>query len=574
MVGGIDNNYIMFIAGVLLTMAIFASKLSSYIGTPILLLFLGIGMLTGPEGLFINIVYNDYGSAFFITNFMLALILLDGGLRTNFSTFRSVATESILLATLGVLITSLITGLAAYMVFDLELVQALLVGAIVGSTDAAAVFSLLMHGDFSLKEKISSTLQIESATNDPMAILLTTVLIAFLSGQSSDGLDIATFFMLQFGLGIILGVLFGLFTRFVIAAISIGSGLYALLVIGLGIAGFSITAALGGSGFLAIFIIGVLVGNQKTRSVTYILQVGEGITWLAQITLFLILGLLVTPSTMVNYAVPAVIVAAVLTLVARPLAVFMCMKPFFRRYSNTELLFISAVGLRGSVPIVLALYPVMSDIENAQLYFNAAFIVVLFSLIVQGATILPMAKLLHVYAPSSSLPLSKSKVGIRLTDDFELYNYQVKSQDLDGVHLRDLTFPRRIQIAALFRDGFMLKARGETRLLSDDIVCIIGKADDERLLNAIFDRGRGNKALKRYKGDIILDGAQKMRDLKGQYGIELTSFEENLALGEFVDYHIGGFAQIGDSVSLINLKLTVVELAGDKIAKVGLEYLT
>lgn len=574
MVGGIDSNYIIFIAGALLTMAIFASKLSSYIGTPILLLFLAIGMLTGEEGLFINIVYNDYGSAFFIANVMLALILLDGGLRTRLNTFRSVATESTLLATLGVAITAFITGGAAFLVFNLGFVESLLVGAIVGSTDAAAVFSLLQNGDYSLKERISSTLQIESATNDPMAILLTIVLIQVLSGHVSGAADITVFFVMQFGLGIILGVVFGLFIRFVIGTINIGSGLYALLTIGLGLVGFSITQALGGSGFLAIFIIGVLVGNQTTRSITYILPVGEGITWLAQISLFLILGLLVTPSNMVHYAMPAVVVALVLTVIARPVAVFLCIRPFFRRYSNYDLLFISMVGLRGSVPIVLAIYPVMYGIENAQLYFNAAFIVVLFSLVVQGVGIMPLAKILKVYAPSTSVPISKSKVGIRLTDDFDLYNYQVKSPDLDGVALRDLTFPRRIQVAAVFREGFMIKAHGDTRLLNDDIVCIIGRTEDERLLNAIFDKGKGNKALVPYDGDIIISGAQKMKEIEEQYDIELTSFEQTMTMGEFMDYHIGGFAQIGDSVSLINLRLRVLGLAGDKITKVGLEYLT
>lgn len=569
-----DMNYVFFIGGALLAMSIFASKLSNFIGTPILLLFLALGMLSGEDGIFIKIIYNDYTSAFFIANLMLAVILLDGGLRTNVSTIKAVASESMLLASVGVIITSFITGLAAYAVFDLSLIQALLIGAIVGSTDAAAVFSLLCNGSLNLKEKISSTLQIESATNDPMAILLTTVLISLLTGESTGVESMIVFFVLQFGLGTILGLIFGLFIRFIVATISLGSGLYALLVVGLGLVGFSITAAVGGSGFLAIFIIGVLVGNLRTRSISYILPVGEGITWLAQISLFLMLGLLVTPSKMVDYLIPSVIVAICLTFVARPMAVFLCIKPFFKKYTNKEILFMSFVGLRGSVPIVLAIYPVMADIDNAQLYFNAAFIVVIFSLLVQGTSLLSVAKLFNVYAPYSSAPINKSKVGIRLSDDYELYNYVVKNDNLDGVRLRDLTFPKKTSIAAIFREGYLLKAHGNTKLLNDDIVCIIGKSEDERLLNSVFDKGKSEKVIDRFLGDIILNGDLKMTEIQDTYKIELTSFEKHLNLSDFMNYHIGGFAQIGDSVSLINIKFYVTELAGDEVKKVGVKFLT
>lgn len=569
----IDINYVFFIGGALLATSIFASKLSSFIGTPILLLFLAIGMLSGEEGIFIKIAYNDYTSAFFIANLMLAVILLDGGMRTNVNTIKSVASESLLLASVGVLVTSLITGLAAYAVFDLSLVQAMLIGAIVGSTDAAAVFSLLSNGTFSLKEKISSTLQIESATNDPMAILLTTVLISILQGEATGILGILSIFILQFGLGTILGIIFGLFIRFILATIDIGSGLYALLAIGLGLVAFSITAALGGSGFLAIFIIGVMIGNLKTRSVSYILPVGEGITWLAQITLFLILGLLVTPSHMIDFLAPSVFVAVCLTFIARPIAVFACIKPFFKRYTNKEILFISLVGLRGSVPIVLAIYPVMSDIDNAQLYFNAAFIVVIFSLFVQGTSILPMAKLFKVYAPSSVAPMSKAKVGIMLSDDYEMYNYVIKNDALDGVKLRDLTFPSKTAIVAIFRAGRLLKARGDTSLLNDDIVSVIGQSEDEKLLNAVFNRKGANKIIDRYTGDIILDGELSMKEIRDVYKVELTSFEEHLSLSEFMNFQIGGFAQIGDHVTLINVEFYVTELSGDKVTKIGLKVL-
>lgn len=325
-----DMNYAFLIVGILLTFAILASKLSSFFGTPLLLLFLSIGMLTGEDGIILHLHYTDYSSAFFIANLMLAVILLDGGLRTSFSMMKNVAAESAVLATVGVILTSGITGLIAYLLLDISLIQALLLGCIVGSTDAAAVFSLLgKDKNISLKSNVSNTLQIESATNDPMAILLTTTMIAFASHKATSFTDALIFFVQQFGFGIVMGVFIGFIARMIVSTLSLGVGLYSILVIGLGLIGFAITSYLGGSGFLAIFIIGMCVGNQKTRQVSYILPVSEGFTWLSQITLFLMLGLLVTPHEMVKFWFPGVVIAVVITLIARPLTVFLCIKPFF-----------------------------------------------------------------------------------------------------------------------------------------------------------------------------------------------------------------------------------------------------
>ena len=566
----IDINYVFFIGGALLTIAVLASRLSSFFGTPILLLFLAIGMLSGEDGIFIKIIYNDYSQAFFISNLMLAIILLDGGLRTNVKMFRFVASESLVLATAGVVVTTLITGLGAYLFFDLSFTKSLLIGAIVGSTDAAAVFSLLGDGGVHLKERVSSALQIESATNDPMAILLTTVLLAFVTGDVNSFSSILLFLVTQFGLGIILGIVFGLFGRFVIASITLSPGLYTLLALGLGLVCFAITSSLNGSGFLAIFIYGMFIGNQNIRQISYILPVGEGLTWLSQITLFLILGLLVTPHQMLPYLLPGVAVAFVLAFIARPLAVLLCIKPFFRKYSNKEILFMSWVGLRGSVPIVLSIYPVMSGADDAQLFFNVAFIVVLFSLSLQGATLVPVAKLFKIYTPSCVSPINKSQVGIMLSDDFEMFSYNVKRPDLDGVKLRNIRFPKRTQIAGIFRDGHMLKASGDTKLLRDDIVSIIGTAHDEMLLNSIFSHAQSLKNPKLYKGDIILSGSMTMLDVQKLYQVELTSFEKSMSLDEFMSYHIGGFAQVGDVLGLINIELIVVEMSGDSVTRIGL----
>ncbi|MCR5083944.1 MAG: potassium/proton antiporter [Succinivibrionaceae bacterium] len=567
----LDVNYVFFIGGLLLAVSVLASKVSSLMGTPLLLLFLAIGMMSGEDGIIIQIDYSDYTSAYLISNLMLALILLDGGLRTNFGTFRAVATESLVLATVGVAVTSAVIGAVVHFACGLSVLQSLLIGSIVGSTDAGAVFSLL--GGVNLKDKVSSTLQIESATNDPMAILLTTTMLALVTGQAKDPASIAMFFVTQFGLGIVLGISFGVFGRFLVATLNLSQGLYSLFIYGVGMVGFAVTSALYGSGFLEIFIFGMIVGNQRVRAIGYILPFGEGLTYFAQITLFLLLGLLVTPHEMLDYAYPGVVTAAAMVLLARPLAVFLCIRPFFARYSTRDLLFISWVGLRGSVPIVLAIYPVMAGLEDSQLYFNVAFIVVIISLLVQGVGVMPMARLFRCVAPAVSTPINKSQVGISLSDDYELYNYRVMKDSMQGAALRNFRFPSRTQIAAVFRDGHMLKATGDSRLEKEDIVSIIGHDADEPLLNSIFSQDRPQKRPLPYKGDAIYKGATLMRDLRRDLGLELTSFETGMSLSEFMSYHIGGFPQLGDSVDLMTVKFTVVELEGDLVSKAGLTML-
>ncbi|WP_406017587.1 potassium/proton antiporter [Succinivibrio sp.] len=569
-----DINYAFFIVGLLLSFAIFASKLSSFFGTPLLLLFLAIGMLTGEDGVILHIQYTDYRSAFFIANLMLAIILLDGGLRTNFSTMKSVASESTILATIGVVVTSGITGGIAYLLLDISLIESLLLGCIVGSTDAAAVFSLLSRNDgVSLKTNVNSTLQIESATNDPMAILLTTTMIAFASAKATSLTDALLFFATQFGFGIFIGVCFGALARFIIANISLGVGLYCILVIGMGLVGFAVTAYLNGSGFLAIFIIGMFVGNQKTRHVSYILPVSEGFTWLSQITLFLMLGLLVTPHEMLNYWLPGVVIAVVITVIARPIAVFFCLKPFFRSYNNRDLIFMSWVGLRGSVPIVLAIYPVFENLDNPQLYFNVAFVVVIVSLLFQGSLIVPLSKFLKVCTPSVMVPITKSDVGIMLSNDYEILNYRIKEPTFDGAVLRTIPFPKGTSVAAIFRDGKMIKCQGDTPIKVGDILSLIGRDADELLLNSLFSHPLKEKRQPLYKGDKMYAADTLMVELGEQYGFELTTYEKTLTLGDFMSYHIGGYPQPGDRVNLIKISLVVVDLEGDKIRRAGL-YLT
>lgn len=571
-------NYLLLICGILLCSSIFASRISSIMGLPMLLLFLGVGMLCGSDGLFLKIEFNDYNAAFLIANVALAIILFDGGCQTNFYTFRQVAKPSIILSTLGVFITTVIVGCAAYYIFNLDFFASMLIGAIIGSTDAGAVFSLLGGNGVSLKNKVSSTLQIESATNDPMAIFLTVTIINIITGVISTNdltnslAGTALFFVKQFAFGIGFGVIFGLLAKILMHQIDIPSGLYSLLVLGIAFTGFAITSALDGSGFLAIFIIGMFIGNQNTRQLNYIRPVQDGLNWLSQIGLFLILGLLVTPPNLLDYVVSGLLIALVLTFLARPVAVFLCLKPFFT-FNLKDLSFISWVGLRGSVPIVLAIYPIMYNVPHGELYFNVAFVVVIFSLLVQGATILPTAKFFDVYAPSMSSPISKGQIGITIDDDYEIFNYEIRHHEFENVALKDIKFPSKTLIASLFRHGQMLKPSANRTIKKGDIISIIGHADDELFLNAIFNGDAPLKEPHNYVGDIILNGSLPMPEVAEKYGLVITSLESELTLAEFMNYQLGGFPQVGDRITIIDCRLTVCELNGDQIAKVGFEKL-
>lgn len=564
----VDLNTLIFLGGLLLTSAVFISKISSLLGAPILLLFLILGMLVGEDGIIFKITYNDYSSAFYIANIMLAIIILDGGLRIKIKTMKQVANESLILATVGVVITSLITGIAAYLVFnELSIVEALLIGATVGSTDAAAVFLLLGGKDgVNLKSNVQATLQTESATNDPMAILLTLVFLSIITGQSSSAISVAQTLFNQFSIGILLGCVFGFIGRYIILKININEGLYALLVLGLGLLGFSITSVLNGSGFLAIFIIGVLIGNLRSHKISYVLPASECLTWLSQITLFFMLGLLVTPHRMLDYILGGVLVAIVLTFIARPTAVFLCLKPFFHnKYSNKALIFLSWVGLRGSVPIVLSLYPVMAGLTHSQVYFNVAFIVVLFSLFVQGASLVKSAKKLKVHDTQKDIsPLCRNQFDIDEYDDYQIFSYKVIANTIENKALKDINFPNNTKIATIFREGHVIYVNGDTTIALGDIINVIGLQEDEERLNEIF----FNKKITNLKIKEDLEASLKMDILNDQYDLNLSTFEKKLCLGQFISYHLGGFAKVGDELNIEKFRFVVADIIDNQVNKV------
>lgn len=393
----------LLIAALLVFVSVLAGLLSTKAGFSFLLVFLLVGMLAGDEGPG-GLVFQDFRLSFWVGNVALAVILLDGGLRTDFNTFRTGLKPALWLATLGVVLSALLTGAAARWLLNLPWPLALLMGAIVGSTDAAAVFALLKSSGVRLNERVSATLEIESGLNDPMAVYLTLLGIGLALGHvawASAPLDVFAGLLQQFGWGAALGLAAGfgladLLLR-VGRGVDQGGGIRALLVVSGGLLVFAGTTWLGGSGFLAVYAMGVVVGNRARRLVRPALSAMDGYAWLSQAGMFLLLGLLVTPSRLGPTLAPALALSLVLMLVARPLAVALCLAPL--RFPWRDIGFVAWVGLRGAVPIVLAVFPLMAGVDGAETLFHVAFVVVLTSLLLQGTTIAWMARRLGVALP-------------------------------------------------------------------------------------------------------------------------------------------------------------------------------
>ncbi|MBL8327511.1 MAG: potassium/proton antiporter [Rubrivivax sp.] len=392
-------------AAALVFASVLAGLLSARLGLSFLFVFLLAGVLAGEDGPG-GYVFNDHRLSFWVGNVALAVILLDGGLRTPFTTFRTGLRPAAWLATAGVLICAAITGLAGMLLLGLDWRMAALLGAIVGSTDAAAVFALLTRAGVTLNERVAATLEIESGMNDPMAVYLTLAFIALASvpAQAAPGLlpGLGLDFLQQFGWGALLGLVSGwgmalLLDR--VAGRDASGGVLALLLMAGGLCVFAFTGWLGGSGFLAVYLFGLIVANRAGAAVKPALAAMDGYAWLSQAGMFLLLGLLVTPSALLPSLGPSLGVALVLMLVARPVSVALCLWPM--RFSLREIAFIAWVGLRGAVPIVLALFPLLAGLSQAPLLFNVAFVVVLVSLLLQGSTIGWLARRLGVALPEA-----------------------------------------------------------------------------------------------------------------------------------------------------------------------------
>ena len=571
----LDTNLIYFAIALLMTISIVLGTFSARFGFPLLLIFLGVGMLAGEDGIG-GIPFDNHQVAYAIGNLALAIILLDGGLRTKVENFRVGLWPALPLATFGVVITAGLCGLFAAWLLDLPLLVGVLLGSIVGSTDAAAVFALLNNSGTHLKQRVSSTLEIESGSNDPMAIFLT---VALLEALTSDEGGLTGTLLLslvqQLGIGGLMGVVGGMLSVPLINRLHLSDGLYPLLVASFGVLIFAITNMLNGSGILAIYITGIFIGNQRVRSKQNILQVMDGLAWLSQIGMFLILGLLVSPHEILDTAIPALIISAFLILIARPIAVAICLAPFV--FSLRERTFVAWVGLRGAVPIILAIFPMTYGLPEAPLLFNVAFIVVLVSLLLQGFTIAPAARLLKVEVPPEPTPFLRHALELPTKREYEIFVFHLDERThCTNIAIRDLGMPIGTRIAALFRDESLIFPKGETVVRSGDNLLVVGKSEDLSSLSRMFSTTHTPRHLNNrvFYGDFLLDGAAPLKDVKLFYGldIQIPESKPDLNLAQYIAHRFGGHPVVGDRIEDKAITFVVAEVQGDEIRKVGMKW--
>ncbi|WP_347487721.1 potassium/proton antiporter [Desulfoscipio sp. XC116] len=483
----IVTDKIIFLFAVLLIVGIITTRFSARLGVPSLILYVAVGMFLN------NFIYFDNASLAQLGAMMaLIVILFEGGMQTRWEQVRPVLLPSISLATVGVLFTSLSIAVFAKYILDITWLEGLLFGAIVGSTDAAAVFAVL--GDKNIKPRLKTTLEAESGSNDPMAVFLTISFIQLIQMPDMNVLGVVWGFFWQMGLGVVTGILMGKLAVWSINKINFDtSGLYPILALGFAIFTYGSAALLHGSGILAVYVAGLWVGNADITFRQPILRFHEGFAWMSQILLFTLLGLLVFPRELLQVTWQGIIISALLIFVARPIAVYI--STLKMGYSLKDKIFVSWSGLRGAVPIVLATYPLVAGLENSGLIFNVVFFVVLTSALIQGSTIPHLANLLGLSAGEKVTPthtLELVSMGKTNTEIMEIL-IKEESNALDR-EVQDLDLPNDVLIAAIIRNDRVVTPYGGTKILLGDILYVmVSKAKRESVKKVFIPRKRSSK---------------------------------------------------------------------------------
>ncbi|WP_237356579.1 potassium/proton antiporter [Xanthobacter sp. YC-JY1] len=417
------SNIVLLVVAALVVVGTLSSLLAARFGAPILLVFLVVGVAAGEGGPG-GIHFDDYWATYMVGSAALAVILFDGGLRMRVASMRGAILPAVGLSTVGVAFTAALVALVAAPLLGLGWMEALLVGAIVASTDAAAVLFLVRAQGLHLGRRVGSVIEIESATNDPAAVFLTVLLVELLTSHLADpGLMVVFGALREMVVGAVLGVAGGYALVALLNRVDLPGGLHPVMVVGVAVLLFALTSLLHGSGFLAVYLAGLVVGNRPVRAIASITSFLDTITWLCQIVMFVMLGMLVSPEKILQYALPALGVAAFLILVGRPAAVFACLAPF--HFSLKEKLFVSWAGLRGAVSIFLATIPMLAHLPMAEVYFNVAFAVVLVSLILHGWTMAYAARRLDVALSDPDPGVRRFEIDLPGQTDMELVAYPV-----------------------------------------------------------------------------------------------------------------------------------------------------
>jgi cell volume regulation protein A len=554
-----------FLGAVLVMAGILSSLLALRFGAPLLLVFLFIGVLAGDAGPG-GLIFSDVRTTYLVGSVALALILFDGGLKTRFQSIRTVLAPSMVLATVGVLLTALITAPVAKYALDLNWTEALLAGAVVASTDAAAVFLLVHAQGLRLRPRVGATLEVESGTNDPFAVFLTLMLVELITlGDSSTAHVLAEFFQ-EAVLGVIIGLVGGWLVIVALNRVALPQGLHAPFVTTAALVIFGMAQITHASGFLAVYLAGIMIGNRPTRAHNSVVTFLDAATWLAQIVMFVLLGLLASPQRLLDSVGPSVVVALVLMLVARPLAVLLCLAPF--RFNWREKVFIAWTGLRGAVAIFLASIPMLVGLSQAYLYFDVAFVVVVISLLLQGWTLGPAARWLHVALPRVDRAPRRVELDLPGQLEQQLVGYPVRPKSL---YFRRGLLPSWSKPTLVIRDERILSPGEADPVEPGDYVYLLAPPERAEALDRFFvDMAPSSAPDPHLLGDFMVSGEHTLGELAQIYGVSAGEEQAKLTLADYFDIHLDRAPKEGAELVLDPIVLVARSISGGRVNVVGL----
>jgi cell volume regulation protein A len=554
-----------FLGAVLVMAGILSSLLALRFGAPLLLVFLLIGMLAGDAGPG-QLSFDDVRTTYLVGSVALALILFDGGLRTKFQSIRTVLAPSMVLATIGVLVTALITAPAAKYALDLNWTESLLLGAVVASTDAAAVFLLVHTQGLRLRPRVGATLEAESGTNDPFAIFLTLMLVEFISLGESSPLHVVLELAREGVLGAVVGVIGGRLVVVALNRMALPQGLHAPFVTTAALVIFGVAQISHASGFLAVYLAGIIIGNRPTRAHNSVVTFLDAATWLAQIVMFVLLGLLASPQRLLDSVGPSVIVALVLMLVARPIAVLLCLVPF--RFNWREKVFIAWTGLRGAVAIFLASIPMLVGLSKAYLYFDVAFVVVVISLLLQGWTLGPAARWLHVALPRVDRGPRRVELDLPGQLEQQLVGYPVRPKSL---YFRRGLLPSWSKPTLVIRDERILSPVEADPVAAGDYLYLLAPTEKAEALDRFFvDMAPSSAPDPHLLGDFMVSGEHTLGELAEIYGVSAEEEQAKLTLSDYFDIHLDHAPKEGAELVLDPIVLVARSISGGRVNVIGL----